>query len=163
MKPNIKNIRSIRQKTRVLSKPRVMVAMKQQPFLPLCLEAVEEFKNTGLLPSKKISIHSTGNLKNKLWLDATLFKEALIGLLEDSAKRFDRKSKIVVLVSSTGMHPPRVIISYILKKNADELYDDRFDMPHYSNDRTREIVAQHQASVNVRKDERKVTIEVCFP
>jgi hypothetical protein len=163
MKPTIKSTRSIKHKTRVLNRPQVMVAMKLQPLLPLCLEAIEECRSTGLLPSKKISIHSTVSLKNKLWLDATLFKEALVGLLEDSVKRFERGSKIIFSVSSTGMHCYRLIISYIHKATHNKSRDDWFEMQYYSSDRMREIVAQHQAAINLRKDGRKVTIELCFP
>ncbi len=163
MKPNKKSIRSIQRKTHVSSRPKVMVAMKLQPLLPLCIEVIEKCKSTGLIPSKNISIHSSANLKSKLWLDATLFKEALVELLEDVVQRFDKGSKIIFSVTSAGMHSSRLSISYIHKKSGNESHDDQFGMTYHSYGRTREIVAQHQAAMNLRTEGQKVTIELWFP
>lgn len=163
MKPNEKSIRALQRKTHVVRSPQVMVAMKLQPLLPLCLEAVEECRSAGLLPSKRISVHSTVSLKNKLWLDATLFKEVLVGLLEDSVKRFEKGSTIALSVSSMGMHSLSLFISYTHKATRNESRDDWADLQHYSSDRMREIITQHQAAMNLRKDGRKVTIELFFP
>jgi hypothetical protein len=152
-----------RRKPRIVNKPLVMVAMKLQPLLPICTEAVKVCSGAGLLPSERISIHSSVNPKIKLWLDTTLFKKALVDLLGESAKRLEEGCDIVVSVSSTGMHSSRLNISYTHKKSTAELNDDECSVHYHSSDRTREIVSQHQASLNLRKDGRKVTIEILFP
>jgi hypothetical protein len=163
MKTLTKSISLLQRKPRVATKQQVMVAMRLQPLLPVCIQAVEACKSAGLLPSEKISIHSSVSPKIKLWLDATLFKSALVDLLEESAKRFDKKNDIVFSVSSTGMHSSRLYISYIHKKTDNESNDDQFTMTYHSNVRTREIITQHQAAMNLRKDGKNVTIEVWFP
>ena len=162
MKSKKKSIRPIKRKLRFLSKPPVVVGLKQQPLLPICFEAVEECGTSGLHSAERISIHSTVSAKNKLWLDAPLFKEALIDLLKNAINRCDKRERIALSVSSSGMHFSRLTISYIQRKTENEFHDDRFEMPYYSNDRTREIVAQHQARMNMRKGGLKVTIELCF-
>jgi len=151
------------RKPRVVNKPLVMVAMKMQPLLSVCIEAVKACTSAGLLPSERISIDSSVNPKIKLWLDATLFRKALVDLLEEAAKRFEKGSDIVVSVSSTGMNSSRLYISYTHKKTDNESNDDQCTLNYHSNDRTREIVTQHQAALNLRKDGQNVIIEVVFP
>jgi len=152
-----------RRKPRIVSKPLVMVAMKLQPLLPICTDAVKMYSATGLLPSERISIHPSVNSKIKLWLDTTLFKKALIDLLGESAKRLAEGCDIGISVSSTGMHSSRLNISYTHKKSTAELNDDECAVHYHSSDRTREIVTQHQASLNLRKDGQRVIIEILFP
>jgi hypothetical protein len=163
MKPLNKSISLLQRKPRIATRQQVMVAMKLQSLLPLCIEAVKACCSTGLVPSEKINIHSSVSSKIKLWLDATLFQSALIDLLEESVKRFDKKNDIVVSVSSTGMHSSRLYISYVHKNPDHESNDDQCTMTYHSNDRTREIVTQHQCAMTLRKDGQKITIEVMFP
>ena len=163
MKLNNKNIGPLKRKTRIARKPQVMVAMKLQPLLQVCIDAVEACTSAGSLPSERISIHPSVSSKIKLWLDETLFKEALVDLLEEAAKRFVRGSDIVISASSSGLHSSRLNISYIHKKTDNESNDNPFVMTYHSNDRTREIVTQHQAAINLRKDGQNAIIEVWFP
>jgi hypothetical protein len=163
VKSKNKSVRPKKRTLRILSKPPVVVGLKQQPLLPICFEAIGECGTSGLLPPERISIHSAVGVKNKLWLDAPLFKEALIDLLEDAAQRCDRGSTIDLSVSSKGMHCCRLIISYLHKRTEIEPRDDRFEMRYYFHDRTREIISQHQAAMSMVRDRRKVTIELCFP
>jgi hypothetical protein len=163
MKLNDKSISPIRRLPRIVRKQQVMVAMKLQPLLSVCTEAVEACTSSSVLPSARVSIHSSVSPKIKLWLDAILFKEALIDLLGEVAKRFERGSNIVVSASSTGMHCSRLYISYVHKKAGNESNDSHFTMNDHSDSRTREIVTQHQAAMNLRKDGQNAIIEVKFP
>lgn len=163
MKPNNTGNLPIKRKTRISDRPPVAVCLKHQLLLPICVEVVEEFKTSGLIPAGRICIQSAVNPKNKLWLDAPLLKEALIDLLEDAVKCCDIRERIVLSVSSTGMHCCRCIISYLHQKDKNESHEDRFEMRYYSRDRTREIVAQHQAGMNLMRDGRNVMIELSFP
>jgi hypothetical protein len=159
-----KTIRPATHKACRERKPPVSVVMMQQSILPLCVDAVSECLKHAAIPPRKIFIdNSTFDTKLKLWLDALLFKEALVDLLEDAAKRCDRQHRIVVCESSAGMHCCRLLISYTRQKAEDAFRDDQFEMPYFSHDRTREIISQHRAAMKLVKDGRKVTIEVSFP
>jgi hypothetical protein len=159
-----KSIRSVKRKTCVERKPPVSVIMKQQSVLPLCVDAVQECLKKTTTPPPKICIDdSKFENKSKLWLDADLFKEALVDILENAVQHGDRQRRVVVCVSSQGMHYCRLNISYTHQKTENESHDERFEISYYAHDRTREIVSQHRAAMNLLKDGRKVTIELCFP
>jgi hypothetical protein len=141
-----------------------MVAMKLQPLLQVCTDAVASCTTSDVpLPSEGISIDPSINLKVKLWLDTALFTEALADLLGEAAKRCERGSPIVVSASSSGMHSCRLNISYVHKKTGNKPDDYPFALVYHSNDRTREIVTQHQAAMSLRKNGQNVTLEVWFP
>jgi len=162
VKPENNTVRQSKRMTCSQSKPPVVASLKQQPILPVCIEAAMECETSGLVPPKSIIINSSVSAKSRQWLDATLLKEALIDLFTNAAHRSDLHEKIDVAISSAGMHFCRLSVSYIHRKTGNEFQDDRFEMTYYSNYRTREIVAQHQAAMNMMKNGRKVQIELCF-
>jgi hypothetical protein len=163
MKFTIKSIDPPQRRTRVATKPQLMVSMKLQPLLQVCADAVASCTDAGLLPAERIIIDPSVSIKIKLWLDTVLFTEALVDLLGEAAKRCERGSDIVVSVSSMGLHGCRLNISYLHKKTDSKSTDDPFVLHYHSNGRTREIVTQHQAAMSLRETGRNVTLEVWFP
>jgi hypothetical protein len=144
-------------------KPPVAVCLRRQAIMPVFLDAVDACTKSGLMPAHKIGVDSGIDQELKLWLDAPLFKEALIDMLLDAARHTQGSHGISVSISPDGMHFCRIAISYLLKAGEDEAYDDRFARQNYCNSRTQDIVSQHRASLGVRKDNRKITIDLCFP
>jgi hypothetical protein len=152
----------MKHKLQTTNKSLVAVKLKKQLLSPICVDIVEKFKSFGLITAGRIFFEFDANQKNILWLDETLFKEALIDLLENALKYSDKNEKIVLSINSSGMHFCRLTISYIHQTPKNEFYSNYFEQPYYSNDRTMEIVSQHQASMDIRKSDRKVTIELSF-
>jgi hypothetical protein len=158
-----KRNRRAQRTTGIGKKPPVAVCLRRQPIMPVFLDAVDACTRSGLMPDHKIGIDSGIDQEMKLWLDAPLFKEALVDMLRDAARHTHGNHGISVSISPDGMHFCRIAISYLLKAGEDEAYDDRFAHQNYCNSRTQDIVSQHRASLGLRKDNRKITIDLCFP
>jgi K+-sensing histidine kinase KdpD len=159
-----KNIRPAKRMAAMEKKPPVSVIMKQQSVLPLCVDAIAAClkKTSKLLP--KISIDdSKYEDTSKLWLDADLFKEAIVDILINAIQHGVGRHGIVCRVSSEGMQHCRLTVSYTCQESEAGSHDDQFEISYYAHDRTREIVSQHRAAMNLLKDGRNVTIELCFP
>jgi hypothetical protein len=159
-----KSIRPAKRKAAMEKKPQVSVIMKQQSVLPLCVDAVAECLKKTTKPLPKISIDdSKYEDKSKLWLDTDLFKEAIVDILENAIRHGVGRHGIVCRVSSVGMQHCRLTVSYTSLESEIASHDDQFEISYYAHDRTREIVSQHRAAMNLLKDGRNVTIELCFP
>jgi hypothetical protein len=159
-----KTVRPTKRKAGIEKKPPVSVIMKQQSVLPLCVDAVAECVKKTTIPVPKISIDDSKFEDNsKLWLDADLFKEAFIDILKNAIRHGVGRHGIVCRVSSEGMQHCRLTISYTCQESETESREDQFEISYYAHDRTREIVSQHRAAMNLLKDGRNVTIELCFP
>jgi hypothetical protein len=152
-----------KEKTSIRKKPPVAVCLRRQPIMPVFLDAVDACMKSGLMPDHKIGVDSGIDEDMKLWLDAPLFKEALVDLLQDAASHTQGSHGFSVSISPTGMQYCRIRISYLLKAGENEAYDDRFAHQNYCNSRTQDIVSQHRASLGLRKDNKKITIDLCFP
>jgi K+-sensing histidine kinase KdpD len=138
--------------------------MKQQSVLPLCVDAVSECLKKTTTPLPKISIDdSKYEDKSKLWLDTDLFKEAIIDILTNAIRHGIGRHGIVCRLSSEGMQHCRLTVSYTRQESETGSREDQFEISYYAHDRTREIVSQHRAAMNLLKDGRNVTIELCFP
>ena len=139
----------------------VAVALKKQPALPLCAEVIEECKKSGLNSIRLDSPDTVSDSKPRLWLDAPLFKEALQSLIHDAACQ--RKASEYVTVSlRDGMNTCLISILYNLRKPIDARIIGTGESLHFVNIRTREIITQHRAKINLNAINMRASIEMSF-
>lgn len=135
-----------------------MVCMIQQPVLQVCKEAVEYGFQSGLFSSGKISIDSTMDKRMKLWIDKKLFTEALIDLLVFLITNSNSRNVI-----SIGMQYNCLVISCDKQTSSADDAGMQSEYHIICSARTREIISQHRAAIDLQNNKMGQAIVVRFP
>jgi hypothetical protein len=128
---------------------KIAAQLKLQPVFPVCRTALEEWKRSARFNTYRIG---ADNDDAKNWLDADLFKRAIIALLETAAKKSGTCSEIVFGVKSEKSVSCCISIAYALTEEKTGRYADSLNaVPDWE---TVEIVSQHRGKIEIIDEKR---------
>jgi hypothetical protein len=140
----------------------IAAALRRQPLLATCMDAMEEWKRRTQFPACQVSVdHDLLDANAAVWIDKPLFIEALADLLEFSARSSVDNNNLKFTVVASGTSSFRIMIDFTPSPAQSIESRSPYARSRFSST-TQQIISQHCGCLEFSESGRSSRIMIRF-